>query len=120
MPSKKIVQSSYQVLLLQIHALQARAEALRKKEMADVIAQAKLAIEHYGLTAADLGLGRKVGRPVKAAGKPGGNRATRKKAAVVKYRDGAGNTWVGMGKRPDWFKAALATGKMPEELLARA
>ena len=40
----------------QIAALQAQADALRKKEVAEVVAKIKDAISHYGLTAADLGL----------------------------------------------------------------
>ena len=30
-----------------------------------------------------------------------------------------GHTWGGVGKRPDWCKAALAAGKTPENLLAK-
>jgi DNA-binding protein H-NS len=40
----------------QIAALQTQADALRKKEVAEVVAKIKDAIAHYGLTAADLGL----------------------------------------------------------------
>ena len=40
----------------QVAALQAQADALRKKEVAEVSAKIKDAIVHYGLTAADLGL----------------------------------------------------------------
>nr|MBA3478279.1 H-NS histone family protein [Lautropia sp.] len=36
----------------------------------------------------------------------------------VKYRDEAGNTWSGLGKRPNWFKSALASGKSAEDLAA--
>lgn len=37
---------------------------------------------------------------------------TRRAAAGVKYRNpaDASETWAGRGKRPNWFKAALATG----------
>ena len=38
----------------QIAALQAQADALRKKEVAEVVAKIKDAIVHYGLTAATL------------------------------------------------------------------
>jgi DNA-binding protein H-NS len=30
---------------------------------------------------------------------------------VVKYRNETGGTWGGRGKRPDWLRAALASGK---------
>ena len=107
----------------QIAALQAQAEALRKKEVAEVITKVKDAITHYGLTAADLGLGKAapkpskapVGAPIKKARK---NAAGKKPARPAKFKDGQGKTWSGIGKRPDWFKAALAAGKTPQDLLA--
>jgi len=43
--------------------------------------------------------------------------AARKTGGVAKYTDGAGRTWSGVGKRPNWFKDALAAGKTAEELL---
>jgi DNA-binding protein H-NS len=39
-------------------------------------------------------------------------------AGVIKYRDEAGNSWTGRGKRPQWYLAALASGKTAEQLLA--
>ena len=111
----------------QIAVLQAQADALRKNEVAEVVAKIKDAIAHYGLTAADLGLAtgaRKNARLLEAdSDKPAGER--RKKAEpkpsarAVKFKDDQGNTWGGMGKRPAWFKAALASGKTPDELLAK-
>ena len=110
----------------QIAALQAQADALRKKEVAEVIAKVKDAIAHYGLTAADLGFGKAAGQagrsPSMLGGKParkGRNKAVAKPPAkAVKFKDDQGNTWGGIGKRPGWFKAALAAGKTPEDLLA--
>ena len=110
----------------QIAALQAQADALRQKEVADVIAKVKDAIVHYGLTAADLGFGKagQVGKsPSAAGGKPAKKvrKSTLAKppAKAVKFKDDQGHTWGGIGKRPDWFKAALAAGKTPEDLLAK-
>ena len=132
MATKKLG-TTLQAINAQIAALQAKAEAMRMREVEDMVAKIKDAIAHYGLTAADLGLasatpkaanalmatkavkpGRKPGR--KAAGaaqKP-------KTARAAKFTDGQGRTWSGIGKRPDWFKAALASGKKPEELLVKA
>jgi DNA-binding protein H-NS len=128
MATKKLG-TSLQAINAQIAALQAKAEAIRKQEAGEVVAKIKDAIARYGLTATDLGLsaaapkafkspeavkpGRKAGRPVgsKTAGKP---------VRVAKYTDGQGRTWGGIGKRPDWFKAALAAGKSPEELLIKS
>jgi len=111
----------------QIAALQGQADALRKKEMAEVIAKMKDAILHYGLTAADLGFGKAAGNVgksptpfgVKPAQKGRKNAAAKPAAQNVKFKDDQGRTWGGIGKRPDWFKAALAAGKTPEDLLAR-
>lgn len=114
-------------LTAQIAALQAQADALSKTEVAEVIAKMKTAIAHYGLTAADLGFGkaaRQLGKYRKAVGgKPVGKgrkgAAAKPPATAVKFKDDQGHTWGGIGKRPDWFKAALAAGKKPEDLLAK-
>jgi len=110
-----------------IAALQTQADALRKKEVAEAIAKARGAIVRYGLTAADLGLSRAAGNvgksPIPFGGKPA--KKTRKNAAAksaaknFKFKDDQGHTWGGIGKRPDWFKAVLAAGKTPEDLLAK-
>ena len=103
----------------QIDKLQRQAEALKKQEVSGVISRIKSAIEHYGLTAKDLGL--PMGRAGASAGRGAGKAMTRQAAAVrrpvpVKYRDEEGRTWTGRGKRPNWFKAALEAGKTPEDL----
>lgn len=111
----------------QIAVLQAQAEKVRKQEVADVISKAKAAISHYGLTAADLGLGQgarsapkaPASAGTKSAKKGGKNALAKPTGRAVKFRDDQGHTWGGMGKRPDWFKAALAAGKTPQDLLAK-
>ena len=112
----------------QIAALQAQADALRKKEIAEVVAKIKDAIAHYGLTAADLGLATgarnnaklPAARGDKSPGKRRNKAGPKPSVRTVKFKDDQGNTWGGMGKRPGWFKAALASGKTPEELLAKS
>jgi DNA-binding protein H-NS len=112
----------------QIAALQVQAQTVRKSEVAAVIGKIKEAIATYGLSASDLGLGMPARSSAKtsAAGKGKAGSGTRKKAgtkpaaSAVKFRDAQGNTWGGIGKRPEWFKAALASGKTPEDLLAKA
>lgn len=103
--------------------LQAQAETLRRKEIAEVIAKVKEAIAHYGLSAADLGFEKGIPRTGKVASTPGkrGRKSAVAKPAVraVKFRDDQGHTWGGIGKRPEWFKAALAAGKKPQDLLAK-
>ena len=72
-------------------------------------------MSQYGLTAADLSAkpgaaskrvpkAPKAVKAVKATG-PG-------KKVAAKYRDAStGQTWSGRGLRPNWLKAALATGR---------
>ena len=111
-----------QGLIKQIEHLQKQADALRSREKADVVARIKEAIAHYGITEGELfgaspakatrkraATGKTAGRTPKAAAKkPGGN---------AKYTDGTGRTWSGVGKRPNWFKDAIAAGKQAEDLL---
>lgn len=128
MATKKLG-STLQAINAQIAELQAKAEAIRKQEVGAVVAKIKDAIAHYGLTAGDLGLSAKAPKAPKApqAGKPGrkpgrkpGAKTAGKTARAAKYTDGQGRTWSGIGKRPDWFKVALAAGKTAEELLVKA
>ncbi len=108
----------------------AALEAEQAKEVAEVVAKIKVAIEHYGLTAEDLGLAGRIAKrakaPVKAAAKKprmaavAKRPAVKKSVGVIKYRDDAGNTWTGHGKRPGWFKAAIEGGKDSRDLLAKA
>jgi len=98
----------------EIAALQRQAEALKKREVKEVIERIREAIAFYGLSAADLGLGA-TGRKRRAVG-------TKKKqtrtVGKVKYRDDAGHSWSGHGRRPQWFLDAIAGGKTPEDLAA--
>ena len=52
-----MAQTSYSSITREIAALQAQADAIKKKEAAEVIARIKEAIAQYDLTARDLGLG---------------------------------------------------------------
>lgn len=107
----------------EIEKLKRQAEALKAKEAKEVIARIKEAIAHYGLTAEDLGLGarrgRKPGRPAGAAPVARKARSAGKTVGAIKYRDEAGHAWTGRGKRPNWFKDALAAGKTPESMLVK-
>ena len=48
---------------------------------------------------------------------PGRAGKGRKRARSAKFRDAAGHTWGGMGKRPQWLRDALASGKRLEDFL---
>jgi len=108
---------TYAQVMKQIDSLKAEAERLRRHEVDGVIERIREAIRHYGLTAADLGLGRgkSAARPAakKTRGRRRGKAATT--AAVAKYRDDQGRTWVGRGKRPQWLRDALAAGRKLED-----
>ena len=103
---------SYAQIQKQIAALQRDAEKLKRQEVDGVIARIKEAIQVYGLTAGDLGLDgtRPKGKP---GPKPGSSAKAKaaKPSRAAKYRDEAGNTWVGRGPRPQWLRDALAAGK---------
>lgn len=109
---------TYQSILKQIDSLKAEAELLRRQEVDGVVERIREAIAHYGLSAADLGLSgaRSKAPPVAAkkrrngavkAGKPAGAKGQR----AVKYRNDAGGSWGGIGKRPQWLRDAIAAGK---------
>ena len=105
---------TYAQLVKQIESLQGEADKLRRKEVEGVISRIRDAITVYGLTAADLGFvtakaPKAAGAPAKKRGRKPGKKAAG--AAVVKYRNEAGQTWAGRGKRPQWLRDALAGGK---------
>lgn len=105
----------------QIDKLKREAEVLRTKEISGVVARIKEAIAHYGLTPQELfgeaAVKKTRGKAAaKGEGKAARKPAAKKPAAPPKYRDEAGNSWTGHGKRPNWFKAALAAGKTAADL----
>ncbi len=119
-------------LQAQIEKLQKEAASLRKREMAETVANIKKAIAAFGLTAADLGLApraastrarqgtkKRPGRPAPPAGarsaatkKEGAPGADKRSIVAPKYRDPVtGATWTGRGKQPKWLAQALVSGK---------
>ena len=111
---------------------------LRKQEAAGVVARIKEAIAHYDLSAQDLGLasGPLARRGAAARGSRRIRPETRKQVSngvaakepsaarrrhaspAPKFKDDAGNTWSGRGRRPEWLKTALNNGKTLEQLRA--
>jgi DNA-binding protein H-NS len=103
----------------QIAQLQKEAESIKSKELDGVIGRIKEAVEHYGLTTKDI-FGAAAGSAPRVARKTRGRKAGAKKSPLPpKFRDEAGNAWSGHGKRPNWYKAAIAAGKSPEDLMIR-
>lgn len=73
----------------QIMELQAKANAVRKAEIAKARAEILTLMSVYGLTVEDLGA-----KPPKKERKP----------VPVKYRDpDSGRTWSGRGRMPEWI-----------------
>jgi len=105
----------------QIEVLQKHADRLRQREVAGVIERIKIAIKEHNLTPEQLGFGSS-GRSVRARGvvKPKGGVVKGKGGRAAKYADDKGNTWGGVGKRPDWLRAELSAGKSLEEFLVTA
>jgi DNA-binding protein H-NS len=96
---------TYKDVTAEIERLKAKAEGLRKSEMAGVIGRIKDAIAAYGLTAADLGLS--AGAPKRASKGAAPTTPTASSIGVAKYRDPAsGKTWTGRGKPPLWIQKA--------------
>jgi DNA-binding protein H-NS len=102
---------TYQAMRAQIAKLEQQAEALRARELKDVIGKIKAAITAYDLTSEDLGLAGKTPKAAKAArrAKAKVKSASRGRATVgvAKYRDPkTGGTWTGRGRPPTWIVAA--------------
>ena len=119
MPS---IKRSYEQVLKQIEELKVEAENLRRSEVSGVIERIRHAISFYGLTAADLGLAGAATRSASAAApvkRNGRKKAGAKAPALVKYRNDTGGAWGGIGKRPQWLRDALASGKTLEDFLVK-
>ena len=123
--------SKYEEIRSKINELQKQADELFVAEKKAAIADIKDKIRLYGLSAADVGLARKVAKEPKAAkparaAKPSAVKSVKaalgvkaekavKSAKAVpaapKFRGPNGETWGGgRGKRPQWVNAALAAG----------
>lgn len=109
---------TYLQLQRQIEALQRQAEKLKAQEVSGVVQRIKVAIEHYGLTAEQLGFGRAKTISRKTAN--AGATQSSKESSAAKYSDGKGNVWSGRGPRPHWLRDALAAGSSLESFASHA
>lgn len=99
--------ATYSELMAQAQSLMAQAEQARKNELSAVIADIKAKMKQFGITPADLGS--------TAAGKKSGKS---KSTASAKYRGPNGELWAGgPGRKPEWVRAVLASGKSIEDFL---
>ncbi|HZV92260.1 MAG TPA: H-NS family nucleoid-associated regulatory protein [Caldimonas sp.] len=109
---------SYSQLVKQIESLTRKADMARKKEVAGVIGRIKEAIAFYALTAEELGLRAKsLATRVHATSRHKTSHAKSKSkfGDTPKYRDEAGNEWVGRGPRPLWLREAIKSGRSLHE-----
>ncbi len=88
-----------------------RVEASRK---AAATAAAKAAAAH-GFTLVELGLSL----PAKSAVNANYKETKKQMTSEPKFADPANpaRTWTGKGRRPDWFKSAVASGTRPDAML---
>lgn len=90
--------TTYKEIQEQIKDLTRQAEEVRKREVAEGVAEIKKIMSEKGITLTDLGC--RQSRRAAAGEKP------------VRYRDPqTGATWTGNGRKPEWIKKALAEGK---------
>ncbi|MGE0098709.1 MAG: H-NS family nucleoid-associated regulatory protein [Hydrogenophaga sp.] len=100
--------ATYSELMAQAQNLMAQAEQARKNEISSVIADIKAKMKQFGITAADLGGSA-------GAGKKSGKS---KSGAPAKYRGPNGELWAGgPGRKPEWVRAVLASGKSLDSYL---
>jgi DNA-binding protein H-NS len=96
---------TYVHIKAEIAKLERQAEAALKQERAGVITRIKQAIDIYGFTARDLGLGGKGKSRASARAVSTATPTTTTTVGVAKYRDPkTGKTWTGRGKPPNWIK----------------
>lgn len=110
------IQAQVAHLQSQAAELERQAAQLRAQEVAGVVERIREAINVYGLTERDI-FSRRIKGATTAASR--GRRSAKHRPGVVRFQDEAGNTWTGRGKRPNWFKAAVASGKHIEDLAVR-
>lgn len=96
-------------LLAQKAAIEQQIEQAVRSERADAVAKVKALMAEHGLSLADLSTRASSGKARSGGSRSGGK-------VPAKYRDAAtGATWSGRGLRPNWLKAALASGKKLED-----
>jgi DNA-binding protein H-NS len=99
------IMSNLKALLAQRAALEKQIEEAARSERSDAIAKVKSLLAEHGLSVADLGA-----RSTFKAARSGGSKV------AAKFRNAAtGDSWSGRGLRPNWLKAALASGKKLED-----
>lgn len=109
MSEQNTKKETYAELKAQAAAILKRAEEVRKRELAEIIAEMNARIAEYEITPEQLTFGS--GSHKKKSG-------TGSKPGAPRYRDPeSGKTWTGKGAKPQWYKDAIASGVKEEDLL---
>lgn len=113
MDLRKLSKAQLAELIKKANKRQRDLDRVRIKEVRNKI---KALLKAEGFSIDDVFGGRR-GRA--AAGDEAPAKKRRKIVVKPKYRNpaDANQTWSGRGKRPNWFKAALAAGKKEKDLL---
>lgn len=98
--------ASYKEIQSQIEKLQHQADQARTKEIETVVEQIRQLMVDYQLRPEDLGFSGK-------------RRGVKKTQRAVKFQDNKGNTWAGLGKKPNWIKEIEASGKTLDSYLVK-
>jgi DNA-binding protein H-NS len=116
-----MAKETYQALQAQIKRLQDKAEVVRLKQRAPVIAALVRSMHDYSISIDELKAALAKGVP--SARKTAGRAATKTaaksaKQVAPKYRHpDSGETWTGRGKPPRWLVAAEGAGASREQFL---
>jgi len=103
---------TYDQLQAQIEELQKQANEIKGQEKSKTIADMKIGITKYSITAAELGFTTKQAT--------GGKPSTKKATSTAKYqKQETGETWSGRGPKPKWLADELEAGKTKEDFLVK-
>ena len=107
----------------QIEKLQKQAAEIKAREFDRTVREIVAKMQAFGITVADLRLGKKRPNKVAAGGstkKVKAGRAAKPAASVPpKYRGPNGETWTGRGLPPRWLAALIASGAAKESFLIK-
>ncbi len=97
--------STLKDLLAQRAAIEKQIEEAARSERSDAVAKVKSLMAEHGLSISDLS----------ARGVARGAPRNGPKVAAKYHNAVTGDSWSGRGLRPNWLKAALASGKKLED-----
>lgn len=107
---KSMTRKQLEKLSVEINKALAR---VTRTEMKEALAAVEKAAKAHGFSLSEIAPG---GRPAETPKKMAAKKP--KKPGVPKFAnpDDRTQTWTGKGRRPDWFLAAMQSGKFPDDL----